>query len=199
MMKSLKLVASAAPVLAAMTLLPVLSFAADSHSCASEEPTAQSYTWNFSREAAGILKDLRADAVHAEAHAATLQSMASANQVSWEAHASELSRIKYEINDMGAKLCRLETIRRVVSPWEQQAIDRSVPEIRLLADNATDALNYLNQHQGEFWEPTYVKYTDNLYNESHQLNQSVRNFEEYAKARSKELKLQKSLEIKAGA
>ena len=198
-MKSLRYVATTGPVLAAMALLPVLSFGAESHPCVSEAPTAQSYTWNFSQEAAGLLNDLRADSAKAESHAATLESMTAANEVSWESHADQLSQLKTEVDDMGTKLCRLETIRRVVSPWERKAIDRSAPLVQLLADNTQDAIAYLNRYEARMWQPTYVKYTDNLYTESRQLTNSVKNFEEYAKARSKEMKLQKSLELKTGA
>lgn len=198
-MNSLRLVAIAGPVLAAMTVLPASSFAADSHACVSQEPTAQSYKWNFPNEAAGLLNDLQADAARAESHAATLQSLAANDQISWQAHAEQLEHLKSEVDDMGTKLCRLETIRRVVAPWEQKAIDRAAPDIRLLADNTQDALTYVRRNESEFWRPTYMKYTDNLYAESRQLSKSMKNFEEYAKSRSKELQLQKALELKTGA
>ena len=55
-----------------------------------------------------------------------LQSFARDPHMTWDAHADELEYLKSEINDIGAKLCRLQTIRRVVAPWQQNEIDQIV-------------------------------------------------------------------------
>jgi hypothetical protein len=48
---------------------------------------------------------------------------------------------------MGAKLCRLETIRMAVAPWQQAEIDRIATRGGLMADNTEDAIHFLNAHQ----------------------------------------------------
>ena len=65
--------------------------------------------------------------------------------VTWDAHADELEYLKSEINDIGAKLCRLQTIRRVVAPWQQNVIDQIATDTQLMADNAQDAI-VIRQH-----------------------------------------------------
>ncbi len=100
---------------------------------------------------------------------------------------------------MGRRLCRLEQIRRVVAPWQQQAIDRVAPQVRLMADSATDAINFLDANQGHFWEPVFERYSSNIFQDSGRIARSVTNFEEYAKAHSEEIDLQRSLGVRAGA
>ncbi len=184
-------------LIAAMVALPALAAAAPKE-CVAGKPTAQSYTWNFDREASRLLSRLEQDSLNARMHAATLQTFDENQQVHWQTHASELMSIKRDINDMGSKLCRLETIRRVVEPWQQQAIDRVAPQIRLMADNEGDALTFLNNNHEYLWAPTYRKYADNLYSEASQVSHSVNNYEELAKLHKENRQLQENLGTKSG-
>ena len=52
---------------------------------------------------------------------------------------------------MGAKLCRLETIRRGVAPWQQLAIDQIATTARLMAHNAQNAILFVNANRKELW------------------------------------------------
>jgi hypothetical protein len=187
------------PLFATMLALPVISSAATPQTCKPGAATPASYKWNFRQEASQLLDNIQRESVKVRNHADTLQTFVLNPNIAWEGHAGELAPIKREINDMGQKLCRLEVIRGVVSPWEREAIDRAAPQIRLLADNAQDALVFLDDHQGEFWMPVYRKYVTNLYNESRQLSRAMANFEEYAKAHSQVVHLHNSLGLKAGS
>ncbi len=100
---------------------------------------------------------------------------------------------------MSGKLCRLEQIRRVVAPWQQQTIDRVAPQVTLMANSTTDAMNFLASNENNFWEPVYQKYTSNISQDSGWIARSVKNYEKYAKARREEMNFQKSLGGKAGA
>ena len=102
--------------------------------CVAGEPTAASYTWDFKGEANTIFKDIQSDAQDAVDHAGILQSYALDSQLSWDAHAEELEYLKSDINEIGAKLCRLQTIRRVVAPWQQNVIDQIATDTRLMAE-----------------------------------------------------------------
>jgi hypothetical protein len=82
---------------------------------------------------------------------------------------------------MGKKLCRLETIRRVVAPWQQETIERIASQLPLMADNTAAAIEYVNAHQQDLVNPTYQRYADNLYSEATDLTQSAGNAVEYAK------------------
>ena len=98
----------------AMAVSALPAAAAPVHECVSPKPTAASYTWDFKSEANTIFKDVQSDAQQAMDHADNLQSFAGDNGLSWEAHAYQLEYLKNDINDIGAKLCRLETIRPTV-------------------------------------------------------------------------------------
>jgi len=151
-----------------MIMLPSASAAAVHavHECVAGPPTAASYTWNFKQEANDIFQDVRLDALQAEDAAANLQSFQTDPDLGWEAHAHQLAKLRSAVNDMGSKLCRLETIRRVVDPWQQNVIDRLATNVTLMADNTEDAILFVNQERDDLWMATYKKYVDNLYNES---------------------------------
>jgi len=165
---------------AALALSASAATAAETRACAAGTPTAASNTWDFKGEANGIFKDIQSDAQAALDHADILQSYADDSELSWQAHADELLPIKEEINDIGARLCRLETIRRVLAPWQQHAVDQIAETARLMADNAQDAILFLNAHHNVLWLPTYQKYVNNLTTEGQSLAHSVGSAVEFA-------------------
>ena len=103
-------------VAGAMVVFTPMAKAGAVHECVSASPTAESETWDFKGEANVIFRDIRSDAEQALNHADQLQSFARDPGMSREAHAGELDALKEEVNDIGAKLCRLETIQRVLEP-----------------------------------------------------------------------------------
>lgn len=168
-------------LMGALAALPTAALALTPRKCGAGQPTAASYTWNFQKEASGLLQNVRADAAQAENHAATLQTFALNENISWEAHADELNQLKINANDMGKDLCRLTTIRRVLAPWQQQAVDRIAPQIQLIADNAEDAIHFLNHHQETLWRPDYRQYIGNLHHEASHVSHTVRHSETVAR------------------
>jgi hypothetical protein len=148
--------------------------------CVAGEPTAASYTWDFKSEVNTIFKDVQADAQQALYHADKLQSFARDPELDWQTHAGQLEDLKYEVNDMGAKLCRLEAIRRVVAPWQQAEIDRILTSVRLMADNTQDAIAFGDSKPKELWLAPYQKYVTNLYSEADGLTHTMRNAVEFA-------------------
>jgi hypothetical protein len=167
-------------ICAAMVVSVMPAAAGSENQCPAGETTAASYTWNFGSEANTIFKDVQADAQQALYHADELQSFAGDPNLDWQTHAGQLEDLKYEINDIGAKLCRLETIRRVVAPWQQKVIDQIANDTQLMADNAQDAIVFGNAKPKDLWVATYRKYLDNLDQEANALTHSVRNAVEYA-------------------
>ncbi|HUO24034.1 MAG TPA: hypothetical protein VMU61_00105 [Candidatus Aquilonibacter sp.] len=170
-------------VSAALTAFPLSLGAITANRCKCGKPTAASYTWNFHREANTLFDGIQTDAQHATNHAAKLQSFAYDSNITWQLDANQLTQIKSEVDDMGKKLCRLEIIRRVVSPWQQKTIDRIADNLQFMADNTQDAILYVNGHQQDLMNPTYRMYANNLYSEGSNLSQSVGDAVEYAKVR----------------
>ena len=166
--------------LAATAAFVVPGMGAAVHECVAGSPTAASYTWDFKAEANSIFQNLDILARQTRNHADQLQTYDRNNGVSLESQADQLDMIKQEVNDMGPKLCRLETIRRVLAPWQQTEVDRIAGEVRLMADNTQDAIVYLQGHGEELWVPAYQKYATNLYKEAGALTESLSEAVTYA-------------------
>lgn len=165
---------------AAIAVSAIPAAAATVSQCAAGKPTAASCTWDFKGEANTIFKDVQADAQQALYHADKLQSFAGDPNLDWQIHADQLEYLKGEINDIGTKLCRLKTIRRVVAPWQQLVIDQIATNARLMADNAQDAIVFGDTKPKDLWLATYQKYVNNLFSEANSLTHSVGNAVEFA-------------------
>jgi len=167
-------------IAAALTVGAALATAATvPQECVAAEPTAASRTWDFQGEANTIFKDIQSDADQALNDAGHLQSLDRDSLVSWESHAQQLESLKTEINDIGAKLCRLQTIRRVLAPWQQQAVDQIASEAQLMANHTQDAIVFGNTHRSDLWLAPYPGDVNNLESEAHSLDRVVRNAVEY--------------------
>ena len=192
----LKRYANLGYVAVAALLAPALPLAAASHSRTSGAPTEDSYTWNFKDEASTLLADVQQEANDIVDHAEELQSFAANPDLSWKSHANQLQYVKDALNDMGGKLCRLETISPVVTPLERRELDTAVPLAVLMAKNTTEAIQFVSDHPGTLWMPAYQKYVNNLYEQSLKLDSAVKKYREYAKVRDKEERLQSELGLK---
>ena len=170
-------------LIAAMGAIPAVpALAAEQHECSKAPVTPASYTWNFKAEANRTFESVARDAAAVLDRAARLDTFSRQPDVSWQSHGVELDAIKARVNDMGSKLCRLETIRRVLDPWQQREVDRIANRVQLLADNTQDAIQYLNTYQSRLLMPAYEMYSRNLYEQADKLTHSVDNAVAYAKA-----------------
>ncbi len=164
-------------VIAAAVLWPA-SLAAANRSCVAGKPTPASYTWNFRAEASHLLNNIQADADFIKDHSDVLEQTALDGTISWQTDADRLASIRDRVNDMGRKVCRLEQIRRVAAPSQRKAIDRVAVQVRLMADNTEDAINFTRVHEGLFWEPAYRHEVANLYHESSQVERSLKSLDQ---------------------
>jgi len=107
--------------------------------------TEESYSWNFPSEVTGILNDFEKEAADLKIHAATLQMLVREPfLITRWSHGVELEGAKEHINRMGEQLCRLTTIRRVATPWQQRSIDQVRRTVTALAVDTENALDLLN-------------------------------------------------------
>lgn len=178
-MKAQKLFATCVRRVAAT--LPAMALAIEPRECVASHPMAASDTWDFQQEADGLLQALQNQATQVQRHAAALRSFTRADEVNRQAHTDQLQQIKAEINDMGQKLCRLTSIRRILQPWQQKEVDRIAPQVRLAADSAEGAINFLNSHEQTLWQPTYRRYIRNLDQEANRISNTAGNFMAYAR------------------
>lgn len=175
-----------------LAALPALSIAAPAPTCASVPTT------NADHQAAKLLDNLEQDAHNVAEEADSMESMLNSTNVTWESHVYALNRVRADVNAMGDKLCRLESIRASATPWEQKAIDSAAPQLRLLADNTRDAIAFVNAHREDLWMPQYAKYIRNVSDESTNIAHSVLRLEEYARTHQREQELGRSVGIATG-
>ena len=149
-------------------------------SCPVGTPSAASYTWNFKAEATSIFKEVASDAEVARNNADLIDSYERNPLISRELHAERLDDMKNAINDIEDKVCRLETIRRMLAPWQQRVVDQVAQTGRLMVDNAQDAIRLCKDHPSEIEFPVYWHYTRNLFTESTELGKSANDAVKFA-------------------
>ena len=162
----------------AVTALPAV--AATHHTCPAAVPSSASSTWDFKGEANTLFGEIQSAAGDALFHADQLQTFAADDHISWLSHASQWTLIRDDINEIGAKLCRLEAIRSAVLPWQRLEIDRIETIARPMASNAQAAIVFADSNQRLLWVPSYRQEVTEVYNGAKSLTGSVDKAVEFA-------------------
>ena len=183
--------------LAATAAFVAPGMGASVHECVPGSPTAASYSWDFKAEANSIFQDLETLARQTRDDADQFQTYTRDEAISWQLQANQLDVLKQEVNDMGTKLCRLKTIRRVLEPWQQAEVDRIAQQVQLMADNTEDAIVYLDGHEHDLWMATYQNYANNLYKQAGALTQSLSDAVTYASVSKEYRDLRHKLRVPA--
>ena len=157
---------------------PVLASSGVNSSSKSQAVAARA--GDFPHQANKLLREIRSDAESAMNHAAILKTLTSQPDMTWFSSADELNHLRANINDMSAKLSRLEAIRAEAAPWQGAAIDSVAGMALAIADDANFAVDFANSHQHDLWNQTYIKYVDNIYGDAEGLTkvtaQAVREY-----------------------
>jgi len=162
-----------------------------------QQPTARcpdAVTWDFQKEASGLLGEVQALSGKLRLDAEKLESFPR-SKLSWESHANQLNLVREHVNQIGDRLKRIQEIRHVTSPWQQQAIDRIVPVAAELASRAQAAIEHLNENKSYLFAPTYTDHLSTIAQQAGELTDSVNTFVEYGNTRQKLEQLQQKLEI----
>jgi len=136
------------------------------------EATCQTEDWNFPAEASSLLKEVQFTATLLTRDATILESY-SRGALSRASHVDRISVVKHHINTMGEKLNRLQDIRHVVTPWQQEAIDSVVPPAVTLAAHTEAAIEHLNDRRNQLWHPDYTDHLRSISNRSVQVREAV--------------------------
>jgi len=184
---------------AAVALLPAVALAGTVRECAAGRVTPASYTWNFRQEANHIFAHTQSEALRARSHAVQLKAFDLNADLDWRAYGDQLSQLKSAVNQMSPDVCRLETIRRVLAPWQQHSVDRIAATLTSLASNTEDAITFLNAHQETLWAPTFERYVGNIETEAETLAQATNNTVEYAKVGHEYRQLKRDLTAHASS
>jgi len=135
-------------------------------------PRVATDDWDFQAEASRLLREVQATATVLTRDAAMLQSYTRGG-ISWESHANQVSLVKDHINTMGKHLDRLQAIRHVTTPWQQQAIASVVPAAVILAAHTEAAIEHLNDRDKPLWDREYENHLRGISGRSGQVKETV--------------------------
>ena len=170
--------------LSVAALLSPLGLFASSSDCTGT-PSSLSNTWASQREATELLEDVHSRAAQILNYADRLEALNREGPVSvWQDQARQLQNIRDNVNKMAPSLCRLQAIKSVALPWQQQVIDRILPMAMDLAAETKLAIKLLDTHQGRTYAVSeYTTGVEGIYSIADGVARSVRHFPEYAQAR----------------
>jgi hypothetical protein len=150
--------------------------------------------WDFRGEAANLLREMQALSGKLDTDADQLASFSRSN-LSWESHAQQLSAVRENINTIGERLARLQEIRHVTSPWQQQAIDRVVPVAAGVASHTQAAIEHLNDNRSYLFAPAYNDHLNAIADGAERMKASLDTFLDYGSTQQKLERLQQKLEV----
>jgi vacuolar-type H+-ATPase subunit D/Vma8 len=177
--------------IAILVLASLLSAPATS---ARNEPVTGSSNLEPVVEVSKLLKQIQSVAVRLNRDADTLASLTRGQQASWQSHAEQLARVKEHVNDMGAKLQRLQTLRRDALAWQERAIDAVYAPAVDLATCTQAAIEHLNENRS-YWGGSYGEHVATILDRSDEIGESINNFLEYAETQKKLKRLMEKLEL----
>ncbi len=147
-----------------------------------------------SQQLTQVLGEARDEAAELARDADEMESLIRTD-VSWQAHAAMLDRIKDHVNNMARIVAKLTETRTSGSELQEQAVDRILPLLKDLAVNTTAAINYLNQNKSRPLTEPYNQYLLDNADTAHQLSSTVSSLFEYEKSMTKIAKLKNKLEL----
>ncbi len=157
------------------------------------EPTPTSSSWDFPSEASSLLKEVHGVAGQLRRDADRLESL-NRSKVSWQSHAQQLNQVREHINSSGEVLARLNQVRHVTLPWQQQAIDRINPLMKDLASRTESAILHLNENRTYLFAPDYQELLSTISDRADELHDSVSTYLTLAETQQKLERLQLKLE-----
>jgi hypothetical protein len=126
--------------------------------------------------------------------ATTLESY-TRSSLDWTTHASEITRMKDDINAAGKTLSALNDSKNQAAAWQVTAIDRIIPYLREIATNTTAAIEFLNKNQSRLWTAEYKDYIEANSDTSQELASLVSHFVDYGNHKSRYESLKNTLEL----
>ena len=146
-------------------------------------------------EAKETLQEIDASAFTVAEEAGQLRQFSANPQYGPEAHLDKLIAMKEEINRIGREIGSLEAERDALAPWEQQAIDKTLPLLKETAANTQNAIEYFNENRAHLWTVNYREYASVIWRDSEQIAKTLKDYLKYAKARDQEQQLEQRLGV----
>ena len=129
--------------------------------------------------------------------ATTLESYTRQPSLDWSTHASEITRMKTDINAAGMTVTALNDSKGQAAAWQVTAIDRIIPYLREIATNTTAAMEFLNKNQSRLKSVEYKDYIEANSDTSQELASLIAHFVDYGNHKSRYDSLRNTLELPA--
>ena len=158
--------------------------AASAEPCTCGQPTSESYKWDYSKEAAEILNNIKLDSFQVRDLAAQLEAYDGETPfIDWRSDAGLLKQMRDQVNQMDKMMCLLRLIARETTPEQQAVVQRVVPEIIMLTGETSSAIQFLDRNPDYLWAPRYAAYATEMYNSADTIQHYLRNAQDYAAQR----------------
>jgi phage-related minor tail protein len=144
-----------------------------------------------------LLADAKTQTYAISVDATILESYTRQPSLNWQTHAAEITRMKDDINAAAKTITALNNAKGSAAPWQATAIDRIIPYMREIADDTTNAIEYLNKNQSRLTAKEYKDYIEANSDTSQELASLVAHFVDYGNNKSRYDGLRKSLELPA--
>jgi phage-related minor tail protein len=145
-----------------------------------------------------LLSDAKTQAYAISVDASILESYMRQPTLSWQSHAAEINRMKDDINATAKTVTKLMNAKSQAEPWQATAIDRIVPYMKEIAEDTTNAIEYLNKNQAKpLTVGPYKDYIEANADTTKELASLIANFVDYGNNKNRSESLRKSLELPA--
>jgi hypothetical protein len=117
------------------------------------------------------------------------------SDLDWRTHAKQITRVKNHINATAKTVAALEAAKSQAAEWQVVAINRILPYLREMAEDTTNAIEFLNKNQSRLNDKDYKEYLQANSDTSHELAGLIAQFVDYGNSKGNYDKLQKKLEL----
>lgn len=143
-----------------------------------------------------LLGEAKTGAYQISVDATTLESYMRQPKLNWVSHATEIDRMKNDINATAKTVGKLNSERMNASPWQATAIDRIIPLMKEIADDTTAAIEFLNKNQAKpLITGDYRDFIEANADVCTQLSDLVSHFVDYGNTKSRYENLKRTLEV----
>ena len=119
------------------------------------------------------------------------------SDLDWRTHARQVTRVKNHINSSAKTVTALDAAKRQAAPWQVVAINRILPYMREMAEDTTNAIEYINKNQSRLNDKDYKEFITSNSDTSRELADLIAQFVDYGNSKGNYDKLQKKLELPA--
>jgi len=147
-----------------------------------------------SEQVTKLLADVKSDAYLLRDDAQLMESY-TRSDISLETQKRTVELVKSHVNAMGKTLAELVAAKDTASPWQVAAIDRIQPFLRELADNTTQAINYINGGPKNYKTGEYKDYIEANADVAAGLFSLISDFVDYGNHKNRMQRLAIKLEV----